>query len=464
MGTRILLILALVFAAPSARADTNSWIYGGNDLWDTGVRWSLHHYPTITNEAVLITNSASKTVTIDSFIPLLEPDALTISNLTVGGTGGASNTLSLSDMNTGGPIPLLVLNGFAVTTNGILLVTNSMLRVDGILGGDFKVDGTVQMLQQADVQVNEAIFSTNSVVQFALGTTSSTIVVGNNLTIGGTVNAIDGGGFTATNYTLFSYGGTLVDNGLAVGTLPTNYVGVIDTGTVGQVNLVVSIAPPPTPSTFRITSIERDGDNIAITWLTTGTGTSNIVQAAPGDANGSFTTNFVNLSPPMLITGSTTNYTDIGGATNRPSRFYRIQSVSAQGIVTDSDHDGLPDSWELKYFGDLTSQDGTGDPDGDGFNNLQEYLADTDPTRPASFFHIIAIARENTNDVRVTWTMGDGRTNALQRTGGDAGSYTTNGFVDIFTVTNTVGSVTNYLDVGGATNVPSQFYRVRVVP
>ena len=466
MGTRIsllILLLAVGFPIASSQADTNSWYYGGNDLWDTGVRWSLNHYPTITNESVLITNTASKTVTIDSFIPLFEQDALTISNLTVGGTGGASNTLSLNDMNSGGPVPLHVLNGFAITNSGVLLVTNSMLRVDGILGGNFNVDGTVQMLQQADVQVNEAVFSSNAVVQFALGTTSSVIVVSNNLTIAGSINVVDGGGLTTTNYTLFTYGGTLIDNGLVVGTIPTNFVGEIDTTTAGQVNLVVSLAPPPPSSTFRITSIVQQGNDIVIAWLTTGTGTSNIVQVSTGDANGSYTTNFVDLSPPMFITGSTTNYTDSNGATNSPSRFYRIRSTGTQTIGGDSDHDGLPDSWEIQYFGNL-DQTGIGDFDGDGFNNLQEYLAGTDPTNPASFIHITAIARENTNDVRVTWMMGAGRTNALQRTSGDAGSYSTNNFIDIFTVTNTVGSVTNYLDVGGATNIPSQFYRVRVVP
>ncbi len=61
--------------------------------------------------------------------------------------------------------------------------------------------------------------------------------------------------------------------------------------------------------------------------------------------------------------------------------------------------------------------------------------------------------------------MGAGKTNALQVTGGGpGGSYATNGFADIFTVTNTVGTSTNYLDIGGAGNVPVRYYRVRLVP
>ena len=46
----------------------------------------------------------------------------------------------------------------------------------------------------------------------------------------------------------------------------------------------------------------------------------------------------------------------------------------------DSDHDsdGLPDGWEIDNFGDF-SEDGSGDSDGDGFTNLEEYQNGTDP-------------------------------------------------------------------------------------
>jgi hypothetical protein len=63
--------------------------------------------------------------------------------------------------------------------------------------------------------------------------------------------------------------------------------------------------------------------------------------------------------------------------------------------------------------------------------------------------------------------MAPGATNTLQAAaGGGSGGYSTNGFTDIFVVTNntTIGTVTNYLDLGAATNRPARYYRARLVP
>ena len=51
------------------------------------------------------------------------------------------------------------------------------------------------------------------------------------------------------------------------------------------------------------------------------------------------------------------------------------------GAPTDSDGDGLPDAWEMYYFGNL-SQGAYDDPDHDFIINLYEYQHGTDPTVP----------------------------------------------------------------------------------
>ena len=71
---------------------------------------------------------------------------------------------------------------------------------------------------------------------------------------------------------------------------------------------------------------------------------------------------------------------------------YAITFKASDGVLTDianpilticpardTDCDGMADDWEIANFGDL-SRDGTGDFDGDGISDLQEYLLGTNPT------------------------------------------------------------------------------------
>jgi hypothetical protein len=69
-----------------------------------------------------------------------------------------------------------------------------------------------------------------------------------------------------------------------------------------------------------------------------------------------------------------------------------VASPSAMLMVfVDSDGDRMPDWWEMFYFGTL-ARDGTGDFDGDGMTDLQEYIAGTDPTDPASYLKVDKIS------------------------------------------------------------------------
>ena len=326
MGIRTFVVIVFCLAVASAQAaNTNSWKSGTGTFWDTGGGWSLNVPPSITDAADFITNASSKTVTIDDGVVSDSPDTLTISNLTVSGFVGVStNTLSLN--NAGTNVPLHILNAMTVTNAGVLQVTNAFLQVDGGAGGTFFLAGSMQVLNKAKVQLSKATFSTISVLQFALGTNSIPVAVSSDLTLGGTLNVINGGGFTNTTYTLFTYGGTLTYNGLTVGATPTNFGCVVNTNMVGQVNLVVTNIVPPATGTVQMVSIVRSANDIMLTWTCTAT-RDNYVQAAAGDVNGSLNTNaLADIAGPISVTAGATNaYTDFGGATNRPSRFYRIR-------------------------------------------------------------------------------------------------------------------------------------------
>lgn len=79
----------------------------------------------------------------------------------------------------------------------------------------------------------------------------------------------------------------------------------------------------------------------------------------------------------------------------------------------DSDGDGLPDEYELAFYGDLTTSDGTGDHDGDGDNDLTEWIRGTDPTDPSSRFHFEVI-REDDGSTFVLWDGELGRVYDLE--------------------------------------------------
>ncbi|WP_040356673.1 DUF7594 domain-containing protein, partial [Colwellia piezophila] len=59
-------------------------------------------------------------------------------------------------------------------------------------------------------------------------------------------------------------------------------------------------------------------------------------------------------------------------------------SLFATSTVLDSDSDGLSDSWEATYGLDSNANDAALDLDGDGFSNLQEFLAGSNPVNPIS--------------------------------------------------------------------------------
>jgi PKD repeat protein len=125
-------------------------------------------------------------------------------------------------------------------------------------------------------------------------------------------------------------------------------------------------------------------------------------------------------------------------------------------------------AWQIQYFGSTTNPAAAAnaDPDGDGQNNLAEFLAGTNPTNSASGLHITSVLPSG-SDVVVTWSTAGGTTNVVQSTAGDGnGGYSTN-FTDLsglIVITGSGDTSTNYTDVGGATNSPSRYYRVRLAP
>jgi Tol biopolymer transport system component len=79
----------------------------------------------------------------------------------------------------------------------------------------------------------------------------------------------------------------------------------------------------------------------------------------------------------------------------------------------DTDHDGLPDDWELYYFGNLTHE-GTTDSDGDGASDWAEFVAGTNPVQQNSVLHLNVLAPSPSKGPMLTWPASALRTYQVQ--------------------------------------------------
>jgi hypothetical protein len=75
-------------------------------------------------------------------------------------------------------------------------------------------------------------------------------------------------------------------------------------------------------------------------------------------------------------------------------------------VITDTDHDGLADDWEQKYFGNL-GYGATDDPDQDGFSNAREQVMGTDPSRANATF-TLDFAEWKSGYWRLSWPAREG--------------------------------------------------------
>ena len=288
-----------------------------------------------------------------------------------------NNTFSGGITVSNGTLLVNNIKGSGTGTGVVTVASGGTLGGTGIVGGAVTVNGTLAPgSPDTGVGVGTLTISNNLVVNsgatlsYALGTTSDKTAVTSNLTLAGTLNITDAGGFTTNMYTLFTYGKTLTYNGVSIGSAPAGYTYTINTNTAGQVKLAVSawtafqqwqmsyfnctncpqaapdadplgkgmsntnqflagLNPTNSASALRIISVVQQTNDVVITWTTAGVRT-NAVQATVVDANGGYTNNFNDISGSIIIPVSgdaTTNYVDTGGATNSPSRYYRIRLV-----------------------------------------------------------------------------------------------------------------------------------------
>jgi len=140
-------------------------------------------------------------------------------------------------------------SGTSLTVNGQLGNTGSSLNVaSGMLSGTGSIGGTVTLADGAHLvgasgstlSMGALVLGSGSVIDATLGLPSSNALfaIAGDLTLDGTLNVTTQPGYGAGVYRLFSYGGALTDNGLALGTGADGLF--LQTAAAGQVNLVNS--------------------------------------------------------------------------------------------------------------------------------------------------------------------------------------------------------------------------------
>ena len=484
----VVAVVGLGWGLPASQGQTtNTWILSTIDYWYVNTNWSAGIAPSSTFGLVSIVNTPSKFVAIDSITTASHPGTMTISNLLVSAPVGFSNGLFLIPGATN--VPLRILNTCTISTNGALEIEAGTVEVDLVGGSGFLVDGIVDV--HVNIPPSIAQLKTLNTASDVGASGSGSLTVGSGalwqaqnvnvganagsqgtLTIAGGTTTIAAGEFFIVG-SVWMTGGQLTVTSDSVATpvyIANNFFPgrmTVSNGTWQAGWVFVGYAGTGGPLTIAGgTSTIRDGLIVGQPGCGSGSVTMNAGTLAVTNAahnavldlqGGTFTLSGGTLLVDTLVITNACGRLIKTGGTLSATTTNLAPGLSAVG-------DSIPNSWKQQYkFNPFDPNLANEDPDGDGQSDLAEYLAGTNPTNSASFFGVTAVTKTN-NDIRVTWMTGTGKTNALERTAGVAGSFATNNFAAIFSVTNTTGTTTNYLNTGAATNPAALFYRVRLVP
>ena len=446
--------------------NTNTLSIGGGNVVSSG-----HNCLVVRDGATLVNNGS---------LDIGDNAISTFNSVIFGGPGAPAVIINSGFVDVG---------GVSGTSGNTLTVTNASLTCDTLnVGGPGtnRLNDTL-FFNGGTIVANTVRVRPTNTFAFAAGTLSA----GSMQTDSGANNSnvfIVGDGTSAafydmaagdTGYHEFGSPGLVVTNGASLrgnGTL-TGTITVLGTFVPGFAGSVGSIFSSNSLSFGNSAVLNYDlgtsSDSVTVNDNLKLGGTLNIANAG-GFGPGNYTlftyTGILSASGTLTV-----------GTTPNGSLTYVINTNTAGSVILQATGGSDPfTTWQTQYFtgSPLNSAPGA-DPLGKGMSNTNQFLAGFNPTNAAAYLHITSVSKTNGgSDVRVdylgasgdsTYTGGPAsRTNVLEFTAGTAGNYNSNNFVSTG-VTNILsggvglGTLTNMVDTGGATNTPSRYYRVRVL-
>jgi subtilisin-like proprotein convertase family protein len=181
------------------------------------------------------------------------------------------------------------------------------------------------------------------------------------------------------------------------------------------------------------------------------THTSGTLTFAPGELVKSFTIPILNDTTPEAPESFTVTLSNATGGATLGSRIIATATL----LDGDSDNDTLPDDYEVSVGLNPTLNDAALDLDGDGYNNISEYIIGTLPNNGNSFFQ--AASSVGTANVSVAFPTLTGRLYRVER----SSSLALASWSVVEENIAGTGSLTTVTDHGAAI-FPKGFYRVVV--
>lgn len=174
-------------------------------------------------------------------------------------------------------------------------------------------------------------------------------------------------------------------------------------------------------------------------------------------ANGTAMLSF-SLTPSGNVTGWVTNSSEVNTSIlPDPFDWNNHAVLKLRLLPQDNDRDGLPDEWETSHGLDPNnSGDALADNDGDGHNNMQEFLAGTLPQDASSVFRVLHVEIQG-DSIAIEFSTVVGKRYAVQA----APAVSTSSWMDIYDDVQGTGAPVT-LSVPVMTDGSIRFLRVQV--